>query len=165
MAVTVERIRGVLSTDFGPLLRVVDVDTLDAEALSVFLDGPISEAVLTNGGTLADAPNVSDDDVLTVTSPWRRFIQFARLYTLERIWGNWPHVDEKAGEESQMLNQLAVRLQKRMEEIKEGLMEPESIENAGIVEGPPTVGIIKAGSYLPNDLFGSNPDITGWPYA
>lgn len=165
MAWTRANLEDRLIRSFGPLLsitEVLDATTNDGTNQSLLI--PIHDAILSCGGTVVSSPDVTDDDISTVTIPFVRFFRLLTLYTLELVWNNWPFVDLKSDEDSQMLSQLAKRLQERIKEIKEELTDPDSIENSVIVEGPPTVGKLSAGSCIPGDIFGSSCNFNRWPY-
>lgn len=132
----IEDVKGDLSGFMGKL-GLVDADLL----------APIRDAVPLAGGVLGDPTEVTDGDIASVTS-YQRFLLFARINTVKRMWGRWAEVDQKDGDVEQKLNQLGDRLEKKLKALQEELKDPE-LAALAVIETPPVIGQIKAGETYP----------------
>lgn len=149
MALTRALVERELIGDFGPYIAICKLNAVIQDGTNPSLEGPIREAVIAAGGTIEEWPFVTDGDIATITGSAVRFMFFARINVLEKVWGNWAHVDQKSGEEQQMLDQLAKRIKEKIAALKEELKDPEIL---GIdVVGPPSSGVISVGSYIQHD--------------
>jgi hypothetical protein len=153
MAWTVADLEAELWGAFGPLLTLVKLSTV-VDGSRPALRSVIRDAVEAAGGTVANPPEVTDDDIATIPVGHLIYRKLADLYILEKIWGNWALVDMKKGTTEQKLSQLADRIQKKIEELKKELADPDSpIASLGIPIPAAEVGKIIAGSYVPHDPF------------
>lgn len=138
-------VQKVLIRELGPFLAVSGLDGETQDTPNDSLENAIGRAITSSGGTVANPPTVTDDDVATVTGGFYKLAVLAEYYLLDTIWGNWPYVDQKDGDTEQKLNQLADRLEQKQEAILAQITDPTIIE-AMKVPGPPVIGRIKTGS-------------------
>lgn len=145
MALTLTDVQKALVTQLGPFLDVAGLDGVTQDTPNLSMQDAIGRAITSSGGTVASPPEITDSDIATITAGWYRFTLLAQYHLLDTIWGNWPYVDQKDGDTSQSLNQLAERLTKKQEAIMAGLKDPELLA-ALKVPGPPRIAKIIAGS-------------------
>lgn len=150
MPLTVAAIEAELLTLLGPFLDAVGLDATTHDGTNAALRGPIRRAVARLGLTTADPIDVADADLVDLTrTQYERLISLAQLRALEVIWGNWAEVDEKAGEESQSLSQLADRIERWIKALKEELGPLAEDPEAALTPGPAASGLITAGRRMP----------------
>lgn len=150
MPLTIARLETELLARIAPFLLAVGLDSTTADGTNADLRGPIRRGVLATGITPADL-DVADSDIAAVAG-WdlEKLLDVAELRALEVCWGNWSEVDEKAGEESQSLNQLADRLERRIAALAKRITEPYvPVDELGIVPGASCSGLITAGRRKP----------------
>ncbi len=150
MPMTVATIEGELLVLLGPYLSAVGLDSTTADGTNVALRGPIRRAVSRLGLPTADPHSVADGDLAGLTlAGLETLLSLAEWRALVVCWGNWPEVDEKAGEESQNLSQLADRLERRIKALKDELGPIAEDPAAGLTPGPSASGLIVAGRRMP----------------
>ena len=161
MELTVALIEAELLVRLGPYLKRVGLDGTAADGTNAALRGPIRGAVWWLDRATADPIAVVDADVAGVAGfALERLLDVAELKALEICWGNWPEVDQQAGEERQDLSQLADRLERRIKALTERITKPygPTVEGG---PGPSACGLIRAGRCVP---VGPRPPL-GWEYC
>lgn len=143
MSITIADLESELLIFVGPYLRRVGLDGTTADGTNLALRGPIRRAAVSLGATVADRLTVEDADLAGLDL--ESLLDLSELRTLEICWGNWPQVDEQAGDERQDLSQLADRLERRIKTltVKLGSLADPSV--AAQVPGPAATGLIRAG--------------------
>src|SRR5918997_857232 len=115
MPLSVAAIESELLVLVGPYLRRVGLDGTTADGSNAALRGAIRRAVLSLGLATGDPIAVVDADVADISGlDLEKLLEVAELKALETCWGNWPEVDQQAGEERQDLSQLADRIDRRV---------------------------------------------------
>jgi hypothetical protein len=142
---TVALIEAELLARLGPYLRRVGLDGTAADGKNSALRGPIRGAVCSLGLPTSDPIAVVDSDVAGVAGfALERLLDVAEMKALETCWGNWPEVDQQAGEERQDLSQLADRIERRIRLLSDRTAGPYTT-GKGIGHGPAVSGLIRAG--------------------
>ena len=145
MQLTVAVIEAELLVRLGPYLKRVGLDGTAADGTNSALRGPIRGAVRALGLATADPIAVADADVAGVSGcALERLLDVAELKALEICWGNWPEVDQQAGEERQDLSQLADRIDRRIRFLSDRIAGTYWA-GAGVGPGPAASGLIRAG--------------------
>jgi len=148
---TIAIIVAELFVRLGPYLKRVGLDGTVADGTNFALRGPIQRAIWSLGLSTADPIAVLDADVAGVAGlTLERLLDVAELKALEACWGNWPEVDQQAGEERQDLSQLADRLERRIRFLSDRTAGPYGT-GMGIGPGPVASGLIRAGRCVPFD--------------
>jgi hypothetical protein len=142
MPVTVAGIEAELVVRIGPILRRVGLDGTTVDGTNPSLAGPIRHAVRAVGVSSGDPAEVADEDEETV-------LDLVELMALGLCWGNWPEVDQQAGEERQDLSQLADRIERRIKELKAALGALADPASAAKVAGATVAGLITRGQCYP----------------
>ncbi len=154
MELTVALIEAELLVRLGPYLKRVGLDGTAADGTNAALRGPIRGAVWSLGLATADPIAVADADVAGVEGfALERILDVAELKALETCWGNWPEVDQQAGEESQNLSQLADRIERRIRFLSDRTARLYETA-AGVRPGPSASGLIRAGRCMSRGAFG-----------
>ncbi len=149
MPLTVSDIERELLTRVGPYLVRVGLDGTTAGGANASLRSPIRGAAWAIGLVPADPIAVADADVADVVGfGLEKLLDVAELKALELCWGNWPEVDQQAGDESQDLSQLADRLERRIKFLTERVSKPcGPVAGIGLIPGPSASGLIRAGRF------------------
>jgi hypothetical protein len=93
----------------------------------------------------ADPIAVADADVAGVSGiALERLLDVAELKALETCWGNWPEVDQQAGEERQDLSQLADRIDRRIRFLSDRIAGTNWTGSV-VGPGPAASDLIRAG--------------------
>jgi hypothetical protein len=148
VAWTVAGLETDLVTMIGPYLTRVGLDGTTVDGTNESLRIPIRRAARRLGVTVAGSA-VTDDELATLDGDEETLLDLAELKALEVIWGNWPEVDEQAGEESQSLSQLADRLQKRMDVLTTRLGTVADDAAAALLPGASSAALIRTGLDYP----------------
>jgi hypothetical protein len=149
MPTTVANLIAELKEEFGPVMSA-------ANMTDAYLLGPIRKAILAGGGTVADPPSVTDADAQSATVPFDKMVTIAKLHLIRKFLGNYVGVDMKSGEESQMLSQLAKRMQELQTEEKEDIADPDN-PLTDQPSGPPQIGVIKEGTTIRDGVYPFTP--------
>jgi hypothetical protein len=149
LALTVAQVETELLIDLGPYLDRVGLDGTTNDGTNVHLRGSIRRAIRRLGHTTADPITVSDADLSGIEgSAVDALLDLAKLYAFQVCWGNWPHVNFKAGENSQDLSDLADRLQEEIAKLKDET--DETLPPEELTAAPPSAfGVIETGRYQP----------------
>ena len=153
MSLTVAGLESDLLVLLGPILSRVGLDATTVDGSNPSLRIPIRRAARRLGVSVAGT-SATDEELATADADSEEtFLDLAELKTLEIIWGNWPEVDEQAGEENQTLSQLADRVQKRIDALTERLgslaTDPTVVDADASSVGSSAVNLIKAGLNYP----------------
>ena len=115
MALTRANVEFLIEARTGPLLTAAGM-AVTVVGTNVDLNDPIARAVRALGHAVASAVLVADADVAAVTdAETDEFLDFCELFTLENILGNLDDVDIKVGPRSEALNQLAEKVERKIE--------------------------------------------------
>lgn len=146
-ALTRAPVEGVLIRRAGTILRAVGLDGTTQNGTNADLNDPIRRALRTLGCDSADPINVVDADLAPVTG-WQveKLLDAAELRLLESIWGNWAEVSQRISQGENEFQQLADRIQTRIECLEERLRKPY-----GPNVGAAAVGRIDHGRHIPYD--------------
>ena len=99
----------------GPMLTAAGMAVTVAGS-NASLNDPIGRAIRQLGHTVASAVLVADADVAGVTTAETdEFLDLCELFTLQNILGNLDDVDIKVGPRSESLNQLATKIERKIE--------------------------------------------------
>ena len=131
----------------GGLMTKVGRDGTTCDGTNPNLNDPIRRGLRTLGLDTADPIIVADGDLAGVNG-WNieKLLDAAELRATESIWGNWGEVAEKIDLGSKELQQLADRIERRIDHLVLRLRQPY-----GPNTGAPVVGSIRHGRYTPND--------------
>jgi hypothetical protein len=162
---TVADVEAELLVELAPYLARVGLDSATDDGTNRSLRGPIRRAVLHLGFATAGPLAVADADLAPIVG-WdvERFLDVARLRVLEYCWGNWPKVDFSAGGNSQSLDQLASRLERRIKELREQVARPYGPEEI-IGPGGMAVGLIREGRCIPPGPADCGPGMDEWSWS
>lgn len=140
-------VESVLIRRCATLLTKVGLDGVTQNGTNADLNDPIRRAVRDNGMGVSDPVTVTDTD-LSSFSGWviERLYDSAELRLLETIWGHWAEVSQTISHGKIEAQQLADRIQKRIEALETRLRKPYG-QNVGIG----SVGRIAHGRCVPND--------------
>jgi hypothetical protein len=152
---TVATLEEELAEEIGPYLAICGMDAVPTpDGSNVSMRGPIRKAVARSGGTIAEYPFVTDADVATATADPERIALRARLYGLEKCWGNWAKFDQRDGDTEKKLRQLGEALEKRIKALKDELNEEEPGIDAPTGAEASDIGKIRAGTEWHSKFFG-----------
>ena len=140
-------IEGELIDRVGVLMTKVGRDGATVDGTNVNLNDPIRRGLRSLGLDTADPIQVTDADLAVVTG-WsiEKLLDAAELRCIESIWGNWAEVSQKISLGQVELQQLAERMERRIDHLVERLRKPY-----GPNAGGPVVGSIRKGRFTPND--------------
>jgi hypothetical protein len=154
VAITVAAFEADLLVLCGPYLTKVGLDGTTLDGTNDSLRIPIRRAVSRMGIEASDPFAVADPDLADVdVATYETLLDLAELKALEICWGNWPEVDEQAENNSQSLSQLADRLQKRIDTLREMLgtlaEDPSVTEAASTAAGAASAALLRTGLEYP----------------
>jgi hypothetical protein len=151
MPVTVAGIESELVARLGQYLLRFSMDGTTVDGTNVALRGPIRWAVSRLRIETADAIDVADGDLTTLTrATYETFLDLAEYKVLNVLWGNWAEVTQSLGSESQSLSDLSDRLDRRIAVLKGELGTLIKDPAAGATPGPSAVATMRAGRCDPN---------------
>lgn len=153
MGLTVSAMEEELIEEYRPYMALLRMDVSTKDGNNANLRSVIRRAVEACGGTIADFPYVTDDDLSTITAGAGRLWLVARIYLMEKLWDWWAKFDQRDGDTEQKLRPVAQDLAKRVAELKAELANPEEVNGVAILPSAPEVGTIDAGSEVPHDPF------------
>ena len=112
------------------------------------LNDPIRRAVRYLGLSVDDAITVTDTDLSPIVGmDIEKLLDLSELRLLESIWGSWTEVSESVSLRKVEAQQLADRIQMRINDLVERLRKPY-----GLNTGAAAVGTIKHGRHAPADV-------------
>jgi len=122
MALTRANVEFLLEARLSPLLSAAGMDSTTVDGTNVDLNDGIGRAVRDLGYAVASAVLVADADVgLVPAAEHNEFLDAAELHTLSNILGNLDDVDITVGPRTEKLNQLATKIERKIERLRKSM--------------------------------------------
>jgi len=141
-------VESVLIRRAGKLMTKVGLDGVTISGANLDLNDPIRRAARQIGVTVSDPILVADADLASLVC-WQveYLLDVAELRLLESIWENWTEVSQAVSLGKIEAQQLADRIEKRIDKLEERIRKPYG-RNIGLVSG----GSIRHGRHIPANV-------------
>lgn len=125
MSLTRADVEAMLVDRAAAMLALVGKDSTTVDGANASLNYPIAKAIKACGFGVTTVSAVEDADVARVPEAQEnRLLDYAELYTLESVLGNWTGVDEKFGQDEQKLDQIRKGLESRIKLLEDRVRKP-----------------------------------------